>query len=183
MKFTDFLPTGRNHHSVSRISRVAGDISRSHLVKIRKSLKYENIGKSWKVGNAWNYWFYENEIFMILTSQNHVKTKQNSAFCEVSDFMRNFRIFYENSMFLSWKVKFFIKIFFTSKIILSPYLVATEKLDLLIFTQNQKITKFLEIQWNSPEFRYFHQNSYFSAHGPKTMRILTFSGSRNGENT
>ena len=36
MKFTDFLPTGQNHHSVSRIIRGRGDISHIHFVKIKK---------------------------------------------------------------------------------------------------------------------------------------------------
>ena len=73
--------------------------------------------------------FMKSQIFMILTSQNHVKTKQNSAFWEVSGFLRNFHNFYENSEFFSCKEKIFIKINFFHKIMLFPYLVATKKLD------------------------------------------------------
>ena len=40
------------------------------------------------------------QVFMILTSHNHVKTNQNSDFCEVNDLLRNFRNLREFSVFL-----------------------------------------------------------------------------------
>ena len=77
------------------------------------------LGKVEKVENREITDFMKSQIFMILTSQNHVKTKQNSAFRAVSDFMRNFRNFYKKSMLLSRKVKIFIKINFFRKIMFS----------------------------------------------------------------